>query len=111
MKVYTIYIKENIIEISNSFLGKETIKVNDRIVSSKYSLFGTNHNFNLTHENNVSNMELNTKLTPHGVLIDLFENGKPIIESSKTNWLRFLSILAVVVLVISFYKYIIHFKS
>jgi hypothetical protein len=40
MKFTAIYLEENIIEIHNSFLGKETIKVNNEIVSEIRSFFG-----------------------------------------------------------------------
>ena len=35
MKFTTIYLDENKIEIVSSFAGKETIKVNDEVVSQK----------------------------------------------------------------------------
>ena len=42
MKFTTIYLEENIIEIHNSFLGKETIKVNNKIVSEIRSFLAQN---------------------------------------------------------------------
>ncbi|WP_154199772.1 hypothetical protein [Ancylomarina sp. 16SWW S1-10-2] len=37
MKFTTIYLEGNTIEVHNSFLGKETIKVNNKIISEKRS--------------------------------------------------------------------------
>lgn len=36
MKFSTVYIGDNKIDLYNSILDKETVKVNDEIVSSKY---------------------------------------------------------------------------
>ncbi len=47
MKYTTIYIGENKIEVFNTLLGIEKIKVNGEIVSRKFSIFGTEHNFTI----------------------------------------------------------------
>lgn len=47
MKYTTFYFKDDKIEVFNSILGKETVKVNRSIVSSKYSIFGEKHAFSL----------------------------------------------------------------
>ena len=48
MKYITINLRDNEIEVHNSFLGKETIKVNDKIVSNEFSIFGADHYFRIT---------------------------------------------------------------
>ena len=83
MKLTTIYLEENVIEVHNSFLGKETIIVNDEIVSEKRSFFGTEHNFNLIE--NDENIECRIKLgiSLNGAVFNLHKNNKPVIISLK----------------------------
>lgn len=52
MKFTTIYLGENKIELFNSLLGKETVKVNDEMVSSKFSITGTEHLFSIKEQGN-----------------------------------------------------------
>lgn len=51
MKLVTFWIEGHKIELFNSLIGKETVKVDDRIVSSGYSILGMTHEFNLNEEN------------------------------------------------------------
>jgi hypothetical protein len=83
MKFTTIYLGENTIEISNSILGKEVIRVNDKIVSSKYSILGANHNFQILENGIELYCQINISLGINGVVYDFYKNGKPIIESPK----------------------------
>ncbi len=89
MKFTTIYQGDNKIELFNSFFGKETIKVNNSIVSEKYSFFGTTHHFNI-NENGSGEIPctLNMKLTIYGVAIDFYKGEDPIIvaENNKIRW-------------------------
>jgi len=85
MKFTTIYLDENKITFSNSWLGKETIHVNDELVSSKYSFGGTEHLFTIPDKNGVANCKLVTGFGNTGVVIDLYKNDKPIIESPKNG--------------------------
>ena len=87
MKCFTIYHEGNKIEVLNSILGKETIMINGEIVSSKYSLFGTEHNFKL--KNNDSNCRIVLGLSRNGHTIDFYKDDKAIIESSKGGCLLF----------------------
>jgi hypothetical protein len=47
MKITTITLGETQIEFHNTFLGKETVKVNGEEVSSKKSMSGTEHLFDV----------------------------------------------------------------
>ncbi|SDW76410.1 hypothetical protein SAMN05444411_102127 [Lutibacter oricola] len=47
MKYYECHIGSNKLELHNSFLGKETVKLNNRIVSETFSLKGTYHFFKI----------------------------------------------------------------
>src|SRR5688500_13246884 len=83
MKFTTIYLGENKIEIFNSILGRETVKVNDEEVSSKFSIKGTEHIFNIHEDEKEVECKLSMGLGLSGVVIDLYKNGKPVIESPK----------------------------
>ncbi|PZX51417.1 hypothetical protein [Algoriphagus chordae] len=85
MKFSTIYLDENKIEISNSWLGKEVIKVNDEIVSSKYSVFGTDHSFWMMDNGITSNCKISIGYGINGMVFDFYKNDKAIIESPRTG--------------------------
>jgi hypothetical protein len=100
MKLTTIYSGGNRIDIFNSFLGKETIKVNDEIVSSKYSFLGTEHHFKLTENSEEVECLIVTGFGQQGIALDFYKNGKPIIETPKNGCLVFFSIVFVVIITI-----------
>jgi hypothetical protein len=100
MKYTTIYYENNKIEIYNSLLGKETIKVNDQVVSSKYSIFGANHIFSLKENEALNHYQIQISLGINGVVYDLYKNDKPIIESEKGGCMTFIIISLFVVGVI-----------
>jgi hypothetical protein len=81
MKFTTIYLEENIIEIHNSFLGKETIKVNNKIVSEIRSFFGAEHNFKINEDQNIADCRIIIGFSLNGVVFNLYKNNKPIIIS------------------------------
>jgi hypothetical protein len=81
MKFTTIYLEENSIEIHNSFLGKETIKVNNKIVSEIRSFFGAEHNFKINENENIVDCRIIIGFSLHGVVFNLYKNNKPIIIS------------------------------
>ena len=83
MKLMTIFQGENKIELHNSILGKETVYVNDREVSSKYSFWGTSHVFDVQEGNDLIEYELITGLGMYGVTVDLYREGYAVIESSS----------------------------
>jgi len=87
MKLTTIYLGENKIEISNSIFGRETIKVNGEIVSQKSSITGAEHIFSITENGTVADCKLKLGFGFNGVVFDLYKNNKPIIESPKSGCL------------------------
>ncbi len=93
MKYATIYLDNKKIEIFNSLLGKETIKVNDQIVSSKYSIFGADHHFSLMENEEMNHYQFKFSLGINGVIYDFYKNGKPIIVSEKGGCLTSLFIM------------------
>jgi len=109
MKFTTIYLENNKIEILNSILGKETIKVNGETVSSKYSIAGGEHNFSITENGTIANCKIRMGLGFNGVVFDLYKNNKPIVESTKNGNLILLMglffLVLIVGLIIGFVKY------
>jgi len=102
MKFTTIYLGENKIELFNSMIGKEIVKVNGEIVSSKFSMIGTEHHFSISENDAEANCKLVTGFGLNGVVIDLYKNEKPIIESPKSGCLGFFLIIVVIVFLIGF---------
>jgi hypothetical protein len=99
MKDTTIYLGNNKIEVYNSILGKETIKVNDVTVSSKFSMFGTEHIFKITENNKDIECRLSTGFSRSGIVSDLYKGNEPIIQTEKTGCIRFFIIILVAVLI------------
>lgn len=93
MKYTTIYLDENKIELFNTLLGKETVKVNGNIVSEKWSITGTDHNFVIIENKDEVACKLTTGFGMNGVIFNLYKDDKPIIESPKSNLLVFLIIV------------------
>ena len=100
MKFTTIYLENIKIEIFNSFLGKEIIKVNNETVSSKYSFTGTEHNFSVIENGHPSDCKIITGFGLNGVVIDFYKNDKPVIESPKSGCLGILSIFFFIAIII-----------
>lgn len=95
MKFTTIHLAENKIEIFNSWLGKETIKVNGNVTSSKYSFFGAEHVFPIMEQGEEVSCRLRLSTGFFGVKFDLCKNDQPIIESPNNGCLGFFSIFII----------------
>lgn len=83
MKYTTIHLGENKIELFNTLLGKETVKVNGEVVSSTYSLLGAEHIFSIREDGKDVNCVVQFGFGMNGVVFDLFKDGSPIVESEK----------------------------
>ena len=99
MKFTTIYLDKNKIEIVSSFAGKETIKVNDEVVSQKYSAFGARHSFFITENGEKVACNLNMGYGLNGVVFDLYKNEKPIVVSEKSGCLPTLFVFILIALI------------
>ena len=100
MKFTTVYLEENKIEIFNSILGRETIKVNGEIVSNKYSITGGEHLFSITQYGTMANCKLGMGFGLNGVVFDLYKNKKPIVESPRSDFFKiFIALLIFGVLI------------
>lgn len=98
MKLVTYYIGDNTIEIQNSILGKETVKLNGEIVSQKSSIFGAEHPFKI-YEDGVTKdamIKIGLSFLPLGIQVDLLVDNKPIVKHSKSKQ-RFWIILGVLI--------------
>ena len=100
MKYTTVHIENNKIELFNSVLGKETVKVNNEIVSEKRSILGTEHIFKIQENENEAECKLVTGFGLSGVVIDLHKDEKPIIESPKNSAVGILMIIFFTIIII-----------
>ena len=100
MKFTTVYLENNKIELFNSIFGKETIRVNNEIVSEKRSILGTEHLFTIRENENEVECKLVTGFGLNGAVIDLYKDGKPIIESPKNSGLGILMIIFFTIIII-----------
>ena len=83
MKYTDFKINGNSIEFHNSIVGKETVFVNGKVTSEKFSIFGTKHKFDIER----NQYELKSRLQPIigiGVKLELMENGE-LIETRVVN--------------------------
>lgn len=99
MKFVTFFIEGIQIEYFNSLYGIESIKVNGRVVSKKFSILGAEHNFAI--EGNDYTFRCTSSLL--GSYYDLYVNGKPIVESSKNGCLVILLISFAILLLADFF--------
>lgn len=91
MKYSTLFLHGQKIEVFNSLLGKETIKVNGEVKSSKYSLFGASHHFQFEDDEGVSHdCQLSFRMNFNGVVMDVYLDKQPVIVSpNNSNWATF----------------------
>ena len=105
MKFTTVHLDDNKIEVFNSFLGKETVKVNGEIVSEIYSILGATHVFKIKENEQDVVCKLVIGFGFSGVVIDLYKDEKPIIESPKNGCLAFFLIVFCIVFIIKALDY------
>lgn len=96
MKVTTIHLGNNKIELFNSSLGRETVKVDDEIVSSKYSMLGTDHEFTIMEDGKQVDCVVQFGYGMSGIVFDLYKDGQAIIESEKSSFMGYLMITAII---------------
>ena len=84
---------ENItIEVFNNWIGVQSILINNKVVSKKFSMTGCEHQFKLMESGRIANYILTTRtssktqiLKTNQVLIDLTRNGKKIQQNLLLN--------------------------
>jgi len=97
MKFSTIQLGNNKIEIFNSYLGKETIMLNGKIVSEKNSIRGAKHIFKMLENDRQVSCKLNLGYGANGVVMDLYVDNVAVIESPRSS---FLVISTIIILII-----------
>ena len=98
MKIITAHFGETKIELRNTLLGKETILVNDKVVSAKYTMFGgSGHKFIVEELGQETNYKVKYR-SGFGVAFDIWRNGDPVLESAKHGFWR-LTLLFVFIIV------------
>lgn len=82
MRYLTLFVdKTTRIEIENSvFTGYETIKYNGELVSKRWSLFGSVHQFNVVENGDQVNYEIRIAIKlPLRIGFDIYRDNKPIL--------------------------------
>jgi hypothetical protein len=98
MKIITINLGPSSIEFHNSLVGKETIKVNGEIVSSRFSVAGMEHVFTVEEGGEDVVYKLKTGLGFLGLSINLFRDDAAIILGQKTNgWLKITLLIILII--------------
>lgn len=67
----------------DSVFCKQTVKVNDEVVSSKFYIIGAKHVFAIQEDEKAIKCKLTTGLGWYGAVISLYKDDRPIIESPK----------------------------
>ena len=77
MKPVTFNIDNLNIKLSNDWAGYETVFVNDKKVSKKFSWSGTKHDFIVENNNALENFTVTTSVnyTSNGVTVSVFKNS------------------------------------
>jgi len=85
MKYADFKINENTIEFHNSLFGNEKVLVDGKVVSEKFSIFGTKHKFEL----NKKEYQIKSGLgnLGFGIKLELTENEK-LIGDKSIYWTR-----------------------
>ena len=82
MKLLTFYVGKHEIRVHNHvWTGKETVYYDDMVVSSKRSVLGTCHSFEVEEGGEWVRYLVNTKLGAWGLGIDVVRNNEPLMLS------------------------------
>ena len=85
MKYADFKINENTIEFHNSLVGNEKVLVDGKVVSEKFSIFGTAHKFEL--KNKEFQLTSSTIFLGLGIKLELTENEK-LIDDKSIYWTK-----------------------
>jgi hypothetical protein len=111
MRYLTLEINpETTLTLDNSILGKETIKINNQIMSEKSSLWGSTHMFDYTDLGEKMHFEVIIRFNLlNGILIDVSKNGEAILTEPKEFLKkRFYVSFAITLLTVSYLLYAIY---
>ncbi len=85
MKFSTIQLGTNKIEIFNSYLGRETIRLNGETVSEKKSITGATHLFTIMEEDRKVPCKIILGYGANGVVMDFYKDNIAIIKSPRCS--------------------------
>ena len=108
MKFTTINLGDNKIEVFNSFMAKETILLNGKVVSEKRSLTGATHHFKMIEDDQEVACKFIFGYGANGVVMSLYKDNKPVIESQRSMFFGFLFITFISFGFVFFYNRIFH---
>jgi len=98
MKYFTINLGENKIEVHNSLFGRERIKVNDKIVSDIFSIFGGKHHFTIIENEKKVKCKIDIGLSFQGVVFNFYKDEKPVIVYNKNTFRTIITIVFIIVI-------------
>ncbi|MEC5167177.1 hypothetical protein RCH18_002927 [Flavobacterium sp. PL11] len=101
MKFSTIQLGNNKIEIFNSFVGRESITLNGKIVSEKSSIGGAKHSFTMLENDRKVDCKLNLGYGANGVVMDLYVDNIAIIESPRSSLLLIVAVITFVISIVA----------
>lgn len=101
-KITSVTLGETCIEFYNSLMGRETILVNGKQVSSKKSLWGTEHNFRIKESGQDVQYKLVTGLNSNGVAVSLYRDGIAVIESPTRGSVWRMVIIVLVIMALGY---------
>ena len=108
MKFTTINLGENKIEVFNSFIGRETIVLNGKVVSEKNSITGATHHFKMIENDQEVACKFILGYGLNGVVMSLYKDNKPVIESEKSMFFGFVFLTLICFGFVFFYNVIFH---
>lgn len=108
MKFTTINLGDNKIEVFNSFIGRETIVLNGKVVSEKNSITGATHHFKMIENDQEVACKFIFGYGLNGVVMNLYKDNKPVIESEKSMFFGFVFLTLICFGFVFFYNVIFH---
>jgi pilus assembly protein TadC len=108
MKFTTINLGDNKIEVFNSFIGRETIVLNGKVVSEKNSITGATHHFKMIENDQDVACKFIFGYGLNGVVMSLYKDNKPVIESEKSMFFGFVFLTFIGFGFISIYNLILN---
>ena len=108
MKFTTITLGDNKIEVFNSFMAKETILLNGKIVSEKRSIVGGTHHFKIIENDQEVACKFILGYGANGVVMSLYKDNKPVIESQRSMFFGFVLITLLTFGFVFFYTLLFH---
>lgn len=108
MKFTTINLGNNKIEVFNSFIGREMIVLNGKVVSEKNSITGATHHFKIIENDQEVACKFIFGYGLNGVVMSLYKDNKPVIGSQKSMFFGFVFLTLIAFGFISIYNLILN---